>query len=198
MKIVIASGNEGKIKEINSILSDERIEIIPQTALGVSDVVEDGCTFIENALKKARHATKQTNLPAIADDSGLVVAALNGDPGIYSARYAGQNVSFHQNIIKLLENMKEVPDTERQAFFYCCLVYLRSTNDPCPIICEGIWHGKILKEPRGIHGFGYDPIFLDEERSCSAAELSPEVKNEISHRGQAMKKFLKRFRELSY
>lgn len=195
MKIVIASHNEGKIREINSILSGERIEIIPQKALGVSDIVEDGVTFIENALKKARHATKQTNLPAIADDSGLVVAALNGSPGIYSARYAGQNVSFHQNIIKLLENMKEVPENQRQAFFYCCLVFLRSAEDPSPIICEGIWHGKILSEPRGIHGFGYDPIFLDEERGCSVAELSPEVKNEISHRGQALKQFLQKFRE---
>lgn len=192
MKIVLASNNKGKIAEINSMVSDHGIEIIPQAELGIADAIEDGKTFIENALIKARHAAALSQLPAIADDSGLVVNALGGEPGIYSARYAGENVPFQQNIIKLLQSLENIPHSNRHAFFYCSLVYLRSKDDPCPIICEGQWHGKILFEPRGIHGFGYDPIFLDEERNCSAAELSPEVKNEISHRGQALRALLQK------
>lgn len=190
MKIVLASSNKGKIQEINNVFSEKTIEIIPQTDLGIPEPTEDRLTFIENALLKARHACALSNLPAIADDSGLVVRALSGAPGIYSARYAGENIPFQQNIIKLLENLREVPTNDRQAFFYCSLVYLRSKDDPCPIICEGIWHGSILFEPRGIHGFGYDPVFLDEERNCSAAELSLDIKNEVSHRGQALKQLL--------
>lgn len=194
MKIVLASSNQGKIREINSLMSDMSIEVISQSDFNVPEVEEDGLTFIENALKKARHASKLTNLPAIADDSGIVVQALNGAPGIYSARYAGKNASDHECIIKLLQELKDTPSQKRQAFFYCCLIFLRHANDPCPIISEGIWHGKILFEPRGIHGFGYDPIFLDVERNCSAAELSPDIKNEISHRGKAMKAMLQKLK----
>lgn len=194
MKIVLASSNQGKIREINSLMSDMSIEVISQSDFNVPEVEEDGLTFIENALKKARHAAKLTNLPAIADDSGIVVQALDGAPGIYSARYAGENASDHECIIKLLQELKDTPSEKRQAFFYCCLIFLRHANDPCPIISEGIWHGKILFEPRGIHGFGYDPIFLDVERNCSAAELSPDIKNEISHRGKAMKAMLQKLK----
>lgn len=196
MKIVLASNNDGKIKEINSILSDHGIEIIPQSALSIPEAVEDGLTFVENALKKARHAAQLSGLPAIADDSGLVVAALKGAPGIRSARYAGDDVPFQQNIVKLLEALKGVDAKDRNAFYYCNIVFLRSAKDPCPLICEGIWRGKVLTDPRGIHGFGYDPVFLDEERNCSAAELSPDIKNEISHRGKALKQLLTRINEI--
>lgn len=196
MKIVLASNNDGKIKEINSILADHGIEIIPQSALSIPEAVEDGLTFVENALKKARHAAQLSGLPAIADDSGLVVAALKGAPGIRSARYAGDDVPFQQNIVKLLEALKGVDAKDRNAFYYCNIVFLRSAKDPCPLICEGVWRGKVLTDPRGIHGFGYDPVFLDEERNCSAAELSPDIKNEISHRGKALKQLLARINEI--
>jgi XTP/dITP diphosphohydrolase len=195
MQVVLASNNLGKISEINTLVSGTGIEVISQSNFNVDEVEEDGLTFVENALKKARHACKLTNLPAIADDSGIVVQALQGAPGIYSARYAGEQRSHQENIIKLLLNLKDVPDEKRKAFFYCCLVFLRHAEDPCPIICEGVWHGKVLHKPQGIHGFGYDPIFLDIKRGCSAAELSPEIKNEVSHRGKAMKQLLHRINE---
>lgn len=193
MQIVLASNNQGKIKEIEMLLSTQGFTIVSQSSLGVAEVEEDGLTFIENALKKARHAASLTGLPALADDSGLVVPALSGAPGIYSARYAGKNASHQENIIKLLENLKNIPDENRSAFFYCVLVFLRQADDPCPLVCEGVWHGRILSEPRGNYGFGYDPIFLDIERNCSAAQLSAEIKNEVSHRGKAMKELLHRF-----
>ncbi len=186
-KIVFASSNAGKINELQSMLEKFNFEIIPQSTLGIDDVEETGLTFVENALLKARHACQQSNKPAIADDSGLVVHALDGAPGIYSARYAGKNANSQKNIEKLLEDMRDIPDENRSAHFHCTLVYLSHAEDPAPIICEGIWQGTILQNPTGTQGFGYDPVFYDETEKCSAAELSPDRKNHISHRGQALR-----------
>lgn len=196
MKIVLASNNQGKIAEIQTLVVQEGFEIIEQDRFAVPEVAEDGLTFVENALKKARNATTYTRLPALADDSGLVIPALGGAPGIYSSRYAGDNASSQENILKVLQQLQEMPDADRSAYFYCVLVLLRHMDDPCPIICEGLWQGKILSEPKGHYGFGYDPIFFDINRGHSAAEFSPEVKNEISHRGKAMKQLLQRIGEL--
>lgn len=163
------------------------LKIIPQSELNVTAIEETGLTFVENALLKARHACRETGLPAIADDSGLEVAALNGAPGIYSARYAGPNATAKNNIEKLLSILKNIPEERRQANFHCSLVYLSHTTDPTPLICEGTWHGRILNMPQGNHGFGYDPIFYVPDQHCSAAELDLEVKNRFSHRGQALR-----------
>lgn len=187
-KIVLASNNLGKIREIQELLSSTGIEVIPQAELNVNEVPENSPTFIENALIKARHAASLTEKPTLADDSGLVVPALNGEPGIYSARYAGEKGSFEKCIEKLLFKLKNKHGQERQAFFYCVLVFLRHPYDPCPIVCEGTWAGTILYSPQGTSGFGYDPIFYDPNQQCSAAELPLEIKNKISHRGEAMTK----------
>jgi XTP/dITP diphosphohydrolase len=186
-KIVFASSNAGKINELQSMLDNFNYQIIPQSTLGIDDIDETGLTFVENALLKARHACQQSNKPAIADDSGLVVYALDGAPGIYSARYAGKQANSQKNIEKLLEDMRDIPAENRGAHFHCTLVYLSHAEDPAPIICEGIWHGTILQTPTGSHGFGYDPVFYDETEKCSAAELPQERKNQISHRGQALR-----------
>lgn len=196
MKIVLASHNPGKIAEIQTLVAQEGFEIIAQDSFDIPEVEEDGLTFVENALKKARNATLHTRLPALADDSGLVIPALGGAPGIYSARYAGDNASSQDNILKVLQHLNEIPDADRSAYFYCVLVLLRHTDDPCPILCEGIWHGSILLEQKGNYGFGYDPIFFDTSRGYAAAELSLDIKNEMSHRGKAMKQLLHRFREM--
>lgn len=196
LKIVLASNNEGKIKEIRHLVHDFQVEIIPQFEMGVAEIEETGLTFIENALLKARHATAMTHLPALADDSGLVVPALHGEPGIFSARYAGKVTNQTKNIKKLLENLKDLPQNKRHAYFYSVIVLLRHEKDPCPVVCDGTWHGSILHSPRGDHGFGYDPIFFDPTYQSSAAELALDVKNSISHRGQAMKKLLERFDEV--
>lgn len=187
MKVVFASSNLGKIRELQALLNDFHLEIIPQSELGVKDIPETGLTFVENALIKARHACRETNLPAIADDSGLEVAALQGAPGIYSARYAGEPSNTKKNIQKLLQNLESVPEKDRIASFRCVLVYLAHAEDPAPLICQGTWHGVILKEPRGTQGFGYDPVFFDPERSICAAELELNIKNQISHRGKALR-----------
>lgn len=192
--IVFASNNQGKIKEINLLLQNERLTVLPQAEFGVEEVAETGLTFIENALIKARHASAVTNLPAIADDSGLVVPALDGAPGIYSARYANTHGDHQLNINKLLAELNEKSDEQRAAYFYCVLVFLQHEKDPCPIVCEGIWHGEILRQPIGDKGFGYDPIFFDPTQQSTAAQLLPEIKNKISHRGQAMKKLLERLK----
>lgn len=186
MKVVFASSNAGKIKELNALLKEFDLNIIPQTELNVSDIPETGLTFVENALIKARHACRETGLPAIADDSGLEVLALNGRPGIYSARYAGEKASSQDNIHKLLDELKNVSTENRTARFHCVLVYLSHAEDPTPLICHGSWQGMILKTPRGEKGFGYDPVFFDPEQDCSAAELPLEIKNKISHRGKAL------------
>ncbi len=185
-KIVLASNNAGKVKEINQLLHEQAISVIPQAEYGVEDAIEDGLSFIENALIKARHAASKTGLPAIADDSGLEVPALNGEPGIYSARYAGEGASDEDNMHKLINKIKPLPEIERRGRFVCVMVYLRHVNDPVPIISEGLWEGKLVTEPVGDYGFGYDPMFYVEQHGCTSAELEPEVKNAISHRGQAL------------
>lgn len=192
MKIVLASSNRGKIAEFNRIFKDLNIEVIPQSDLNISDVPETGSTFIENALIKARHAAKMSGLPALSDDSGLLVTALKNQPGIYSARYAGHHATGQDNIRKLLTELKDVPFEQRNAFFYCVLVLMANPDDPTPIIADGAWHGKILMAPQGEKGFGYDPIFFDESEKLSAAELKPHIKNQISHRGRALHSLLQK------
>lgn len=195
-KIVFASGNAGKINELQSMLENLHYQLIPQGTLGIHDIDETGLTFVENALLKARHACLQSGKPAIADDSGLVVQALDGAPGIYSARFAGKHADARKNIEKLLEEMHDIPEENRRAHFHCTLVYLEHAEDPAPLICEGIWHGTILTAPTGTHGFGYDPVFYDENEKCSAAEMPLERKNKISHRGQALRILLEKLKEL--
>ena len=192
MKIVLASSNPGKIRELQEMLQALPIEIVPQSALGVSDADETGLSFIENAIIKARHAADITGLPAIADDAGIAVAALDGAPGIYSARYAGTKASSAENIQKLLTALENVPDGQRQACFYCVLAFVNHAKDPTPLICEGVWHGTILREPSGQGGFGYDPIFYVPSEGKSAAELTTAVKNRISHRGLALQSLLQK------
>lgn len=185
-KVVLATGNPGKVNELADLLCDFGMDIIAQTSLGVESAEETGLTFIENAILKARHAAKQTGLPAIADDSGISVDALGGAPGIYSARYAGEDATDEQNLHKLLEAMKSVPDGQRQAQFNCVLVYLRHAEDPTPLVFHGRWHGVITHEPCGQGGFGYDPIFYVPELNCTSAELSKSEKQAVSHRGKAL------------
>ena len=184
-RIVLASGNPGKVREIRRILGEFGVDIVPQTELGVGDADETGSSFVENALIKARHAADLTGLPAIADDSGLVVDALDGRPGVYSARYAGARASDDDNIEKLLRELHGVPDDKRTAAFHCCAVYV-SADDSTSLVAEGRWQGRILGERRGSGGFGYDPVFFDPECGRSAAELGPELKNARSHRGKAL------------
>jgi len=186
-KVVLASNNPGKIAEFQKLLATVQIKLIPQTEFRVSEVEEDGLSFVENAIIKARHASRQANLPAIADDSGLEVDFLNGAPGIYSARFAGAHATNEKNNTKLLQLMLDVPAEQRTARFQCLLVYLRHPQDPTPLICQGTWEGRILFEPRGDNGFGYDPVFFVPTHNCSSAELPPEIKNELSHRGQALR-----------
>ena len=194
-KLVIASGNKGKLREIEHILAPLHIEIIPQNTLNVPECEEPFCTFIENALAKARHASKHTGLPALADDSGLCVDALQGAPGVLSARYAGEPKSDEANNQKLLEVM--AGEKNRHAHFYCVMVLVRHENDPEPIIAEGQWMGEILDEYRGNDGFGYDPLFLDAKTGKTVAELPLEIKSRISHRGHAMTKLLQKLERLS-
>ena len=184
--LVLASGNVGKIKELQALLPN--YALIPQTQFNVSDIEETGTTFVENAILKARHAARISNLPTIADDSGLVVAALNDSPGIYSARYAGQGATDAENITKILHALNGVPSAQRHAYFFCVLVLIRHADDPCPIIAQGRWDGYILEQSQGHQGFGYDPIFGVSSHNCSAAELSFDIKNSLSHRGKALKK----------
>lgn len=184
-RIVLATGNPGKVREIQRILGEFGVEVVPQTDLDVGDADETGTSFVENALIKARHAAHLTGLPAIADDSGLVVDALDGRPGIYSARFAGAEATDDDNIDKLLHELRGVPDDKRTAAFHCCAVYV-SADDSTSLVAEGRWQGRILGERRGTGGFGYDPVFYDPECGRSAAELGPELKNARSHRGKAL------------
>jgi len=185
--VVLASNNPGKVREINQLLTGLHLTVVPQSDRGVPEAEETGLSFVENALLKARNATRHTGLPAIADDSGIEVDYLNGAPGIYSARYAGKGASDEQNLRKLLDDLVGVPEAERTARFQCLMVYLRHEFDPTPVICQGTWEGRILLEPRGANGFGYDPIFFVPTHNCSSAELPAEVKNKLSHRGQALR-----------
>ena len=184
--LVLASGNAGKLKELQAMLGDLPLQIVAQGELGVSDVPETGLTFVENALIKARHASAVTGLPALADDSGLIVDALDGAPGLYSARYAGSPTNDAANNAKLLDALREVPAERRTARFYAVIVLLRHANDPQPLICEGSWEGVILDETRGSNGFGYNPVFLDPTHGLTAAEMDPAQKNAISHRALAL------------
>jgi XTP/dITP diphosphohydrolase len=190
MKVVFASSNSGKTRELQALMEEFDITLIPQSALNVSDIPETGLTFVENAILKARHASAETNLPAIADDSGLEVAALNGAPGIYSARYAGPTASSQDNIIKLLDDLKHIPKEKHQARFYCVLVYLSHADDPTPLICQGTWNGSIITTQHGIGGFGYDPVFYVPTENKTAAELPLEIKNSMSHRAAALRKLM--------
>ncbi len=200
-KLVIATGNKGKLKEIQHVLSDLNIEIVPQSEFNVPECPEPHCTFIENALAKARHASKHTGLPALADDSGLCVDALLGAPGVLSARYAGKNppnsllTQDERNNDKLLLEMNNIAN--RHAHFYCVMVLVRHEHDPEPIIAEGSWQGIILREYRGTDGFGYDPLFLDDKTGKTVAELPLEIKSRISHRGHAMAKLLQKLERLN-
>jgi XTP/dITP diphosphohydrolase len=192
MKLVLASGNAGKLKELQAMLADLPLQILPQRELGVDDVPETGLTFVENALIKARHACAVTGLPALADDSGLIVDALDGAPGLYSARYAGSPTDDAANNAKLLDALRDVPAERRGARFYAVIVLLRHADDPQPLICEGSWEGRIVDVPRGSHGFGYNPLFLDEALGLTAAEMPPEQKNARSHRAIALQVLLQR------
>jgi XTP/dITP diphosphohydrolase len=193
-RVVLASGNAGKVREFNQLLAGEHIEVLPQSSFGVPEAEETGLTFVENAILKARNAARHTGLPALADDSGIEVDALNGAPGIYSARYAGTGASDEDNLRKLLDALEGVPEEERGARFQCVIVYLRHAEDPTPLICQGTWEGTILAAPRGANGFGYDPIFYVPDQDASSAELPPETKNRLSHRGQALRKLLEALR----
>jgi XTP/dITP diphosphohydrolase len=189
-RIVLASGNPGKVREFNQLLHGSDLEVLPQSEFAVEEIEETGLTFVENAILKARNAAAHTGLPAIADDSGLEVDALDGAPGIYSARYAGVGAGDRENLEKLLRDIEDVPDAQRSARFQCLMVYMRHAKDPTPQIFQGTWEGRILRAPQGDEGFGYDPIFYVVEQNCSSAQLLPEVKNSLSHRGQALRKLV--------
>jgi len=193
-RIVLATGNTGKVREINELLAAFDAAVEPQSGFGVPAAEETGLTFVENALIKARNAAHHTGLPAIADDSGLEVDALAGAPGIYSSRYAGDAATDRDNVEKLLRELADVPEEQRGARFQCVMVYLRHAADPTPVICQGKWEGRILTSPRGNNGFGYDPVFHVPTHDCAAAELSPEIKNRLSHRGQALRALIARLR----
>jgi non-canonical purine NTP pyrophosphatase, rdgB/HAM1 family len=185
-QLVLASHNAGKLVEMRQILAELPLQITSAAELGLGDVEETGLTFVENALLKARAACLATGLPALADDSGLIVDALGGAPGLYSARYAGEPSNAQANNAKLLEVMRDVPDGQRSARFYAVIVLLRHAADPQPLICEGRWEGEITRAPRGHHGFGYNPVFLDPVHGLTAAEMEPALKNELSHRAKAL------------
>lgn len=193
LKLVLASGNRGKLAELSDILADLDAEVLPQSEFDVPDAVEDRLSFVENAIIKARHAARYSGLPALADDSGLCVDALDGAPGIYSARYAGTHGDDDANNRKLIATLAGIDN--RRAHFHCALVFVRHENDPAPIICEGLWWGEIVDQPRGDNGFGYDPLFYIPSLGCCSAELPKAQKNAVSHRGQALAQLLEQLRQ---
>lgn len=193
-KILLASNNPGKVREIQAMLANDDIEIVPQSAFRIPNIEEIGLTFIENAILKARHTSQFSGLPAMADDSGLEVDALNGAPGVFSARYSGADANDAANNAKLLRELEEVPDAERTARFRCVMVFLRHARDPSPLIGQGVWEGVILRESRGTAGFGYDPLFFVPEQKRTAAELSADEKNRLSHRGKALRELVEQLR----
>ena len=195
-KIILASGNAGKLREFQQLLGGCGFDIHPQSEFFSESAEETGLTFVENALIKARYACQKTGLPAIADDSGIEVDALNGRPGIYSARYAGVDANDEKNNALLLQELMNVPDEKRTARYHAVLVYMRHAEDPTPIICHGTWEGKILREAKGSGGFGYDPLFYVPTHNCASAELSKDEKNKISHRGKAMAELLIKMSQL--
>ena len=196
--LVLATSNRGKLAEIQPLLADFDMRLVTQGELGVVDAIEDGLSFVENALIKARHACTMTGLPALADDSGLVIDALGGAPGLISAHYAGVHGDSAGNIARVLREMAGVPADRRTARFHSTIVVLRHADDPQPIIVEGSWEGLILDAPRGIGGFGYDPIFFDPVSNAGAAELPPDIKNRVSHRGQALAQLRTRLRDARF
>ncbi|MDA1369245.1 MAG: RdgB/HAM1 family non-canonical purine NTP pyrophosphatase [Proteobacteria bacterium] len=191
-KVILASGNAGKLRELSALLNEKDVDLIPQSEFKVSDVEETGLSFVENALIKARHACAETGMPALADDSGIEVDVLHGEPGIYSARYAGVSgaTADAANNAKLLEELEQISELQRTARFQCVIAYLRHDKDPMPLICQGTWEGRILFAESGDNGFGYDPLFYVPTHGCSSAELDAEVKNSLSHRGQALRALL--------
>ena len=202
-RIVLASSNSAKLRELQAILANKDVTLLPQSEFDIPDAIEDGHSFVENAIIKARHASRLSGLPALADDSGLVVDALHGEPGIYSARYslryaepaAGQSredIDKANNAL-LLENLEQVPEPERSARFQCCLALVRFPEDPMPLVCQGSWEGRILFEEHGGNGFGYDPLFYVPDHGCASAELDPAEKNRISHRAQALQQLVANF-----
>ncbi|PUA27661.1 MAG: non-canonical purine NTP pyrophosphatase [Cellvibrio sp. 79] len=195
-KIVLASGNKGKLREFQDLLSGCGFEVLPQSDFFAENVEETGLTFVENAIIKARYACTKTGLPALADDSGIEVDALNGRPGIYSARYAGENANDEKNNQKLLLELRNIPPAHRTARYHAVLAFMRHAEDPTPILCHGVWEGIILSEPQGEGGFGYDPLFFVPTHNCASAELSKEEKNRISHRGKAMQELLQKLSAL--
>jgi len=192
--IILASSNAGKAREIGQLLEGLNVNVLPQSEFNVPEIEETGLTFLENAILKARNAAHHTGLPAIADDSGIAVNVLQGRPGIYSARFAGVGASDRDNFEKLIDMVKPFPEKMRTARFICSMAYLRHEDDPIPVIAEGFWEGRLVTEPKGENGFGYDPIFYVSSQQCTSAELSPEIKNKLSHRGQALRKL---FEQLS-
>jgi XTP/dITP diphosphohydrolase len=194
-RLVIASNNRGKIAELTELLAPLGLQPVAQGELGVGEAEEPAVTFVENAILKARHAARETGLPALADDSGIAVDALGGAPGVRSARFAGDSATDDQNIDALLEALEDVPEGQRGAQFHCVLVFLRHADDPTPIICHGRWPGSILRSRQGTGGFGYDPVFLVPEHGCSAAELSREEKGRIGHRGRALAQLIEHLTE---
>ncbi len=190
-RIVLASGNAKKLREMSAVLGDLGVDVVPQSEFGVADAIEDGETFVANALIKARHAARATGLPAVADDSGLCVDALDGAPGVYSARYAGEGAGDAANNAKLLQALDGL--TNRNAHYVCVIAFVRDADDDAPIVCEGRWHGAIGTAPEGDGGFGYDPLFVVPTHGCTAAQLEYAEKNRLSHRGQALAEFKRRF-----
>ena len=191
-KLVLASSNPGKLREFSALLDESRYRIIPQADFNVPEVAETGTTFVENAIIKARHAAQYTGLAALADDSGIVIDALNGEPGVHSARFSGSDASDESNNILLVEKLRSVPEAQRSARYQAVIVYMRNAADPSPIICEGSWEGIIVLEAKGSGGFGYDPYFYLPDYGCTSAELSADEKNRISHRGQALRLLLEK------
>lgn len=196
-RLVLASNNQGKLAELAELLSPLGLTPVSQGSLGVGEAEEPAITFVENAILKARHAARLTGLPALADDSGIAVDALQGAPGVRSARYAGEGASDQDNLEALLTALDAVPDEARGADFHCVLVYLRHADDPTPLICHGRWRGRILRAPRGAGGFGYDPVFLAPEFGCSAAELTRAQKASVGHRGKALRQLIAALQDLA-
>jgi XTP/dITP diphosphohydrolase len=190
MRVVLATGNSGKLRELQALLAGSAVQIVAQSELGIGAAEETGLTFLENAIIKARHAASQSGLAAIADDSGLEVDALGGRPGVHSARYAGPKASDAENNARLLSELTHVAPAKRTARYRCVLVLLRSASDPAPLVCEGVWEGRITDTPAGQSGFGYDPLFLVGDLGLTAAQLAPQLKNQLSHRGQALQKLV--------
>lgn len=195
-RVVLASGNVGKLREMSALLAPLGFELLTQSSLGIHPAAETGTTFLENALIKARHGAKIAQLPAIADDSGIEVDALDGRPGVYSARFAGENASDHDNLQKLLTELHGVPAEFRQARYHCVIVFVRDAHDRDPIVAHGTWEGQIGTQPRGTGGFGYDPIFIPAGLHSTAAQLPPEQKNTLSHRAQALIALIDKLEEI--